>query len=145
MQHHCHPFRVSGLGSDVMLLLLNVSAPTFIDPSDLSTVKCRISTRQLVCCRETCTECRSALCGYSSELCRDSHFESTSVPHRCKGCYRKSKSAPTSSGSSTSTPAPPPTSNDSGGTWDNWQPTSSSWGAHQGSGWDSWAGQWSWY
>ena len=80
----------------------HVSPPTFLDTSDVPKMKCKVSTRQVLCCRETCTVCWQALCGYSSELVRDSHFEAASVPHRCKACYRASKSS-TSAGASAST------------------------------------------
>ena len=81
----------------------HVAPPTFLETSEIPR-KAKVSTRQVLCCRETCSICFQACCGYSSELPRDSHFESADVHHRCKSCYRASRANKTADApSSTST------------------------------------------
>ena len=129
----------------------HVAPPTFLDASEIPR-KAKVSTRQVLCCRETCSVCFQACCGYSSELPRDSHFESDDVHHRCKACYRASRASKTADAPSSSSTAQD-ASQDAGGSWHyasqdsggSWQP-SSGWHSSQGRWeWDSWNGQWTWY
>ena len=72
-----------------------VADPAFLDQKPEGTA-CKVSTRQITCCREPCVHC-NGLCGYSSEVPYDSHFESKRTIHLCKGCFRakrEAKSAP---------------------------------------------------
>ena len=114
--------------------------------------RAKVSTRQVICCRETCSICFQACCGYSSELPRDSHFEASDVHHRCKACYRASRANKTTDAPS-STSATYDASQDTNDSWHHasqdsagsWQ-HSSGWNSGQGRWeWDSWNGQWMWY
>ena len=65
-----------------------VAPPAFTSAPTEGT--CKISTRQLVCCREQCFHC-AGLCGYASGIPNDSHFVSGDQVHLCKRCYREQK------------------------------------------------------
>ena len=129
----------------------HVAPPTFLDTSEIPR-RAKVSTRQVLCCRETCSICFQACCGYSSELPRDSHFEASDVHHRCKACYRASRANKTTDAPS-STSATYDASQDTNDSWHHasqdsagsWQ-HSSEWNSGQGRWeWDSWNGQWMWY
>ena len=129
----------------------HVAPPTFLDTSEIPR-RAKVSTRQVICCRETCSICFQACCGYSSELPRDSHFEASDVHHRCKACYRASRANKTTDAPS-STSATYDASQDTNDSWHHasqdsagsWQ-HSSGWNSGQGRWeWDSWNGQWMWY
>ena len=125
----------------------HVVPPTFVDTSEVPR-RAKVSTRQVLCCRETCSICYQACCGYSSELPQDSHFLASDVHHRCKSCYRASRNRATEA--PTSTQASGDTSQD---THDPWYHTSDSTGSWQQSPgwssghweWDSWSNQWMWH
>ena len=60
---------------------------------------CKISTRQITCCREPCLRC-NGLCEYRSEVPYDTHFESPRTIHFCKGCFRAKRESKDKSHSS---------------------------------------------
>ena len=68
-----------------------VADPAFLDQKPEGTA-CKVSARQITCCREPCVHC-NGLCGYSSEVPFDSHFESKHTIHLCKGCFRAKREA----------------------------------------------------
>ena len=124
----------------------HVAPPTFVDTSEVPR-RAKVSTRQVLCCRETCAVCYQACCGYASELPQDSHFIASDVHHRCKACYRASRNKATEA--TTSTQASGDTSQD---THDPWYHTSDPTGSWQQSPawssghweWDAWHAQWMW-
>ena len=126
----------------------HVAPPTFVDTSEIPR-RAKVSTRQVLCCRETCSICFQACCGYSSELPHDSHFAASDVHHRCKACYRASRNKATEA--TPSTQATFATSQDTHDPWHHTsQDSSGSWQHSPGwsSGhweWDSWNGQWMWH
>ena len=97
-----------------------VADPAFLEKKPEGTA-CRVSTRQITCCREPCGYC-NGLCGYSSEIPFDSHFESKHTIHLCKGCFRAKREAKSA----------PSYQDDRDEEWDD-----NSWN-------QSWGGGWSW-
>ena len=97
-----------------------VADPAFLEQKPEGTA-CRVSTRQITCCREPCGYC-NGLCGYSSEIPFDSHFESKHTIHLCKGCFRAKREAKSA----------PSYQDDRDEEWDD-----NSWN-------QSWGGGWSW-
>ena len=97
-----------------------VADPAFLEHKPEGTA-CKVSTRQITCCREPCGYC-NGLCGYSSEVPFDSHFESKHTIHLCKGCFRAKREAKSA----------PSKQDDRDEEWDD-----SSWN-------QSWGGGWSW-
>ena len=98
-----------------------VADPAFLEQKPEGTA-CRVSTRQITCCREPCGYC-NGLCGYSSEIPFDSHFESKHTIHLCKGCFRAKREAK----------SVPSYEEDRDEEWDD-----NSWN-------QSWGGGWSWH
>ena len=124
----------------------HIAPPSFVDTSEVPR-KAKVSTRQLLCCREPCGVCYQACCGYASELPQDTHFIASDVFHRCKSCYRASRIKANEATTSTQ-----PTSDDAQDTQD-WYHSSDATGSWQQSPswssgrweWDAWHQQWSWY
>ena len=125
----------------------HVVPPTFVDTSEVPR-RAKVSTRQLLCCRESCAVCFQACCGYASEVPNDSHFIASDVYHRCKACYRatrlKANEAPTS------TQTTGDTAQDNHDSWYHTSDTTGSWqqSPSWSSGrweWDAWQGQWQWH
>eukprot|EP00439_Symbiodinium_sp_Y106_P014976 s11023_g2.t1 len=98
-----------------------VADPAFLGHKPEGTA-CKVSTRQITCCREPCGYC-NGLCGYSSEIPFDSHFESKHTIHLCKGCFRSKREAKSA----------PSYQDDRDEEWDD-----NSWN-------QSWGGGWSWH
>jgi len=103
-----------------------VAPPTFLDKGAVAdaNVKCKISTRQVVCCRET----------------NDTHFTSTSSLHLCKDCYRASKQGSTPSSQTPSPPTSTPAeSSSTSDAWSGWPSRhASSWSWDDSGSWDAW-------
>ena len=124
----------------------HIAPPSFVDSSEVPR-KAKVSTRQLLCCREPCAICYQACCGYASELPQDTHFIASDVYHRCKQCYRASRIK--ANEATTSTHSTSDTAQDT----QDWYHTSDSTGSWQQSPswssghweWDAWHQQWSWH